>query len=1059
MAQPTWVTAAGSLGVIPEGIYYQQDLLASTPVLTNTPTVTASSSSTNRFTCSSTSGIYAGLNVTFVGTPFGGVNTYTRYFVFEVYNSTEFSISTTEFSTSPIALSTDSGSMTAEFTQHIYYRLIAGNLPPGIQVSDNGSILGVPQAVASVQGVPQEVSQDITFTFAIRAYTKTSTGVLDRLIDRTFTLTVTGQDVPEFITPAGNIGTYYDGTKVSTQILFTDNDPADRVIVKLVTGQLPPGIVINRHGLIAGLIEPLVGPPGTALAGYDATPKDLYPNDFTTRSTSQNFQFTLEVTDGKGSNFRTFEIYVYSKDSMTADAESVIEIESGPPPVYDNSPLSADNTWITADVIPTRTPVLITPAGDLGRIRSDNYYYFQFQAIDFDGDALSYQVSSGLDTSPPPGLILDTETGWLFGNLVQQGPIEVQYEFTITVYKTAYPNIRSAPTTFTMTVIGDIDTEVIWLTEPDLGVIDNGSTSTLSVAAVNVGGRALQYRIVSGSDSQLPQGLTLLPSGNIVGKVSFNTFALDGGTTTFDVQKRTRLDPNPTTFDLEFNFTINAYAPQTDTVGYQVTSISVTNGGSGYSYSNPPTVTISAPPPSSSSVQATIGSITIVSGVITAISINNIGNGYLTIPTVVIAGGAGSGATAVAQVTQANLINAVSVFRRFTVTINRAFNEPYESLYIKCMPPASDRALIDSLIQNQDIIPVDTLYRADDSNFGVAQNVTYTHVFGLNAVTLDQYVQSLRLNHYWRDITLGEIRTAQALDSAGNVIYEVVYSAVIDNLLNNAGASVGKQVTLPYPVVQQDGTITVVYPNSLPNMRNQVIDVVGQLTPGLPLWMTSKQSNGSVLGFVPAWVIAYVKPGESGKIAYNIQQEFGNQLNLIDFEVDRYELDRSLSHNWVPYEDSTQAGRWEPYPPAATTFDINAHYQLPEPNDSSFVFTGGTGYAVNDRIRILGSQLGGTVPANNVIITVTEVDNIGTILSARAQGTAPLLSVGDTYTNITGTNISGTGIGATWDIITVGEDVTVFDGGATRFISPADRWTDTDAYDKYLVFPKQTILG
>ena len=110
MAQPTWVTAAGSLGVIPEGIYYQQDLLASTPVLTNTPTVTASSSSTNRFTCSSTSGIYAGLNVTFVGTPFGGVNTYTRYFVFEVYNSTEFSISTTEFATSPIALSTDSGS-------------------------------------------------------------------------------------------------------------------------------------------------------------------------------------------------------------------------------------------------------------------------------------------------------------------------------------------------------------------------------------------------------------------------------------------------------------------------------------------------------------------------------------------------------------------------------------------------------------------------------------------------------------------------------------------------------------------------------------------------------------------------------------------------------------------------------------------------------------------------------------------------------------------------------------------------------------------------------------
>jgi hypothetical protein len=114
-------------------------------------------------------------------------------------------------------------------------------------------------------------------------------------------------------------------------------------------------------------------------------------------------------------------------------------------------------------------------------------------------------------------------------------------------------------------------------------------------------------------------------------------------------------------------------------------------------------VTISAPPPSASSVQATAGVVTIVAGVITAISINNPGSGYLTTPTVIISGGGGSNATATANVTQTNLINAVSVFRTFTITINRAFNEPYQSLYIKCMPPVADRDLISSLIQNQDI--------------------------------------------------------------------------------------------------------------------------------------------------------------------------------------------------------------------------------------------------------------------------------------------------------------------------------------------------------------------
>jgi hypothetical protein len=967
MAKPTWITKPGTLGTIPEGVFYQIPLFAFDPADPDNPNA-------------------------------------------------------------------------------VYYKMIAGALPAGIQCSKTGLIEGVPKAIASLQGVPQEVSRDVTSKFVVRAYTEkivNGVEVVDRVADQTFTLTVTGQDVPEFITPAGNVGTYYDGTEISITIQFTDTDPGDRVSINLISGALPPGVVISNRGVIAGVIEPLVGPPTTAPAGYDATPKDLYPNDFTTRSTSKNYQFTLEVSDGKGSNFRTFEIFVYSKDSMSADTTD----------------FTADNTEITADVTPTRTPVLLTLPSSLGRVRSDNYFYFKFDAIDFDGDALTYEASSGLSTSPPPGLTLEPATGWLYGYLEQQGAVEVEYQFTVTVYKTAYPTIRSAPVNFTMTVIGDVDTEVIWLTEPDLGTINNGATSTLEVVAVNVGGRTLQYRIVSGSASKLPQGLTLLPSGNISGKVSFNTFALDGGTTTFDTIRETRLDPNPTTFDLEFTFTVNAYAPQTDSIGYEVSGIVMTNGGSGYSYANPPSVTIAPPPPSSSSVQATVSAITIANGAITAVSINNPGSGYLSPPAVFITGGGGTGASATVTVTAAELINAVSVFRTFSVTVNRAYNEPYESLYIKCMPPQSDRDLINSLIQNQDIIPESVLYRRDDPNFSVATDVTYIHAFGLTASTLDKYVQSLELNHYWRDITLGEVRTARALDSSGNVLYEVVYSAIIDNLLNNQGTSVGKQVTLPYPVVQDGGTISVVYPNSLPNMRDQVIDTVGQVAQGLPLWMTSKQADNTVLGFVPAWVIAYVKPGLSGRVAYNIQQQFGEQLNRVDFEVDRYELDRSLTHGWVPYEDSTQAGHWIPYPPAATTFDINAHYQLPEPNDSSFIFTGGVGYAVDNRIRIFGSQIGGVNGVNDVIVTVTEVDVLGTIVSARARGTAPLLSVGDIYTNISGTNITGSGTGATWDLITVGEDPTIFDGGGTTFIAPADRWTGTDAYDKYLVFPKQNILG
>ena len=744
MAQPQWITAAGSLGTIPEGIFY------------NTPIEAAAAD------------------------------------------------------------------------ESVFYQLIAGQLPTGIQITTAGTITGVPRSIINVQGVPTPVSRDVVSKFAVRAYTtKVVNGVIvvDRLADRTFSLTVTGQNPPEFITPSGNVGTYYDGTPVEIQIEFTDVDPGDRVRLRLISGELPPGLLVNNRGLISGVIEPLVGPPGTATAGFSSTEFDQYPFDFSTRSTSQNYQFTLEVSDGKESNLRVFEIYVYSKDSMSADTTD----------------FTADNTFITADVVPTRTPVLLTPAGSIGQTRSDNFYAFKFNAIDFDGDPEEYII-----TDPPTGLTLNPITGWLYGYIPTAGATEIVYDFTIRVRKLNQPTIISDPTDYSLTVIGNIETEVTWVNGPDLGSIENGSVSTLYVAAVSASGRELSYQLESGSYSRLPQGLTLQSNGALAGTVSFNTFALDGGTTTFDVDSKNRSIVRATTFDMEFTFTVNAYAPGTDS-------------------------------------------------------------------------------------------ELISVFRTFTVQVVRAFNEPYQGLYIKCMPPQNDRDIIIQLVQNQDIIPSNIVYRLGDPNFGVSSSVVYNHAFGLTPANIDDYVAALELNHYWKNLTLGQISYAQARNSAGEVIYEAVYSLVVDNLINNAGESVGKSVALPYPIGGADSTlITDVYPNSLINMRNQVIDSVGQISPMLPAWMTSKQADGRVLGFVPAWVIAYVKPGQGARTVYNIQQQFGNQLNAIDFKADRYEIDRKMTFAWEPYNDSTISGEWVPAPSEATTFDLSDY--VPQTPVSGTIF-------------------------------------------------------------------------------------------------------------------------
>jgi hypothetical protein len=801
-AQPLWITPAGALGTIPEGVFYSTPLVAVDP------------------------------------------------------------------------LSQDV----------VYYALIAGRLPNGIQIQQTGVLTGVPLASVTVQGVPVEVGRDVTSKFTVRAYTQqviNGITVVNRLADRTFELTVTGQDAPIFLSPAGQLAQYYDGSIVSGfQVQYTDTDPDQTVIIRLVAGRLPPGLTISPTGLISGFIPVAVAPEGSGW--YDATGEawDEYPYNFSTQADSTNYEFVLEASDSFSSTLQTFSIFVWSRNTMTAD----------------NTVITADNTFITADVSPVRPPIILNPPGTIGSVRNDNFFAYRFNAIDPDGsDFTIYPIItigsvSNVNIDPPndpqtllnnlfpaaiagnavldltldelwvfdgtiwdnfgpiavdyssalpPGLELDPATGWLYGYIPNTGISTNIYDFSLLIKKNSDANIFSGPYNYSLTVTGPIDSEIIWLTPSDpialsqtpsnLGSIVNGSTSTLYVQALSVGGLELQYELDLGTVSApmynlLPQGLQLLSSGDIAGRVSFNTFALDGGTTTFDVTRQN--GEEPTTFDLVFVFTVRAFS---------------------------------------------------VDGV-------------------------------------------VDVTKTFSITVVRQFNQPYENLYIQCMPPQNDRDLINSLLQNSDIFPQELIYRPEDPNFGVAKNVIYNHAYGLTVATIDDYYASLLENHYWKNLILGQIKTAQARDSSGQVIYEVVYSQVVDTLVNNAGESVGKIVQLPYPIDYGNNLIDVteVTPNSLINMRDQVIDTVGQLSNILPAWMISQQANGRVLGFVPAWVIAYTKPGQANKIAYYIQTQFDQQLNLIDFKVDRYELDRLLTKNWNPSTDS-----WIPSPPELTTFDVS----------------------------------------------------------------------------------------------------------------------------------------
>jgi hypothetical protein len=789
--------------------------------------------------------------------------------------------------------------------QTVYYSLVAGQLPPGMALSTAGVIAGV----------PLNVSLDTTSRFCIRAYTTTTVGgqtVIDRFNDRTFSLTVAEQNIPTFLTPSGSIGTINEAEYYQFQILYSDN--TNNAVLELVAGSLPPGLSVTSTGLIKGFVEPIP----------DST---------------QTFLFSLALASGSASNVREF--------SITVETTAIIK------PYIENFLPSA-----------------------LGSYPGDSFFAYQFIGQDFESEPIEYIEYNGPGLAFPPGLTLNSSTGWLSGTIPVIGTTEITYNFAIQVQRVGLPATLSDPYYFSVTITGSLSSQVTWLTQENLGTIVTGDTSIFNIRAVSQSNLTLFYRLKSnnyptvnlGYYNRLPQGLKLLPSGNIAGRVSFNTFSLDNGTTTFDVSPVNRPRTTPTTFDLTCRFTVNAYS----------------------------------------------------------------------------------------------LDGVVNATKEFTILIDRQYNEPYQNLYITAMPPLDDRALLDEILSNTDVFVPEALYRPDDPNFGLATSIQYFHAYGLTASSVDEYLASMDLNHYWKNLLLGPVQTAQALDNNGDVIYEVVYSQILDNLVNDQGQSVSKSLTLPYKIDSYDyvtmnseitGTlndISTVYPNSLINMRDQVIDVIGKISDYLPKWMTSEQEDGQVLGFIPAWVLCYTKPNQSKRIKYYFDNEYSDTLNKIDFKADRYELDRLLSKNWDPIADST-VGSWEPSPPLSTSFDLDWHYRI------TSIANAGTGYAISDTILILGSNLGGLDGINDVIVTVLDVGASGDITYLSVTGTAPLLSSGDTYSGVTGTT-DGSGINAEFDFVVASGDATIFDDNSMRFESPVDNYTDTDEFNKYLLFPKRNIL-
>lgn len=700
---------------------------------------------------------------------------------------------------------------------NIEYKIISGSLPPGLILDSTGNISGFPKDRYSVVGVPFDVSEDVTSTFCCRA-TSVST---NQISDRTFSITVTGQDAPEIITPDQLLTTVFDGSFVNIQLtaIDLDNEP---ISWSIASGELPTGLSLDsKTGIISGFVEPAVlVTVGERLGWSSVAGWDEDPWDNNARAISKTYEFKISVTDGKSTDIASYSIFVISRDSTTTDNDSII--------------IDPTSDIISADSTSKHIPVILTPSGDIGVYSHDNYFAYQFKAKDFDNDAIEFSLLIGEnigfdneingfdstlldfgDYELPPGLTLSTETGWLYGYIPAGSPAQREYTFGVQVYKKDYPEYISEIVRFTITIVGNINYFVQWQTDSDLGEIYTGDISELSVQATNILERELFFTLEPGG--RLPQGLRLLSNGLISGRPSFEITSFDAGTLTFDknVREMGQLLPE-TTIDRKFTFNVRA----ADREGYIV------------------------------------------------------------------------------------------AFKQFTITLVPGEYAPYESLYLRAYPGLEDKEIFESIVFNNEIIPDSMVYRLDDPYFGKQRNINMLLISGLNAKSASEYVQAMAINHYRKKLALGSTKVAQALDDNGQVKYEVVYLAVYDQNIDAPNSidlrkKITRNITTDNNIKIDSNYMNVnmydrtVYPNGLRAMRKQIRDSIGYVDREiLPSWMTSKQKDGRITYWLPGAVIAYVKPGFGEQVKFYIDRIIDLDFKDISFEVDRYIWDNNLSNNF-----------------------------------------------------------------------------------------------------------------------------------------------------------------
>jgi len=737
--------------------------------------------------------------------------------------------------------------------------------------------------------------------------------------------------------------------------------------------------------------------------GFDSFYYDTATWDFNYTERSPNklnryYQFTVNVTDGDSVARRTFKIFVVGDDFFRAD-NTLLQVGSGT--------FTADNTNL-------RTPIWITP-GDLGIKRANNYITLQLDIIDTNtqvgfitysvaetnpgtyklkttGEIVSngyYEITGRLpkfidsDRGPdsfignipnpitadewdvitpetastlPPGLAIDLSNGEIAGRVPYQSKITSTYKFTLIATRITPDNVTesvSSLKTFTLRLLGEINSETKWVTLSDLGKLNSNSISVLRVeATTTVPNSQVLYSLASGS---LPPGLALTFDGEIAGTV--NSFgervykSLWKGSRTYiagDVVKY-----NNTLYLTSSNhLSTSSGIFSTDAALWEEFNFSKT----GLTIFNSDNISFD-------------GSVTTIDRKFNFV------------------------------------VNAEDQYkysiakREFSITVSDPEIIKYSNISMKPFLKTSVKQVFRNFISDPEIFIPENIYRPGDKNFGIQRDIKVPVYYGIQTADINQFVSAAAKNHKRSQYIVGDLKTAEAkIEGSNTVVYEVVYLDIIDprdsktstRTNNSITISNNKQITVDSanntpadmfydydvkpsfsvstrkgPLVvtlnedftvstRDDGSFNLQWANglvidgrtednlikilegdglnykirptyentikvdtdainvsatndniryisNLTNMRDNLRTIGTTNRQFVPLWMRSQQSDSvNELGFTPSIVLCYCKPGTSATIKAAINASKFN-FKIFNLDMDRYIIDSTDSTSKEQY--------------------------------------------------------------------------------------------------------------------------------------------------------------